>query len=356
MIVSGLWLQDFRSFADEQWRFRPGLNVIQAENGRGKSNLVEALSLLSTGASWRARNTEEFIRWGSEFSRLQAKVELQDGEPIRLEQMLTNGTLQGKRTNKRLYKVNNVGRRQQEAVGQLLSVLFAPEDMVVFQNGPSERRRLLDGVLTQVSREYRYALHQYEQALRRRNKLIQQLREGRVTRYDFFYYDQLLIEHGETIFSERQKFLLWLGEQEGMRETYQVSYEHSIMSEERIRQYAEAEMGAGYTLIGPHKDDVAVQVFRGGEWRPIGTYGSRGEQRLSLVWWKLHELVYIQENRQEVPVLLLDDVFSELDRKNQELLLDKAQKAQTILTTIELLPELKDHQLLLYSQGDSPLS
>jgi DNA replication and repair protein RecF len=356
MIVDGLWVQDFRSFSDEQWKFRAGLNVVQAQNGSGKSNLIEALSLLSTGTSWRARTTDEFIRWEAEYARLQAKVILRDREEVKLEQMLTHGTLQGKKTLKRLYKVNGVGRRAQEATGQFLTVLFAPEDMVVFQNGPSERRRLLDGLLSQVSREYRYALHQYEQALRRRNKLIGQLREGKVSRYDFFYWDQLLIEHGEIIFTERQNFLMWLSEREGIKETYKVVYEHSIVSEERIRQYAEAEVGAGHTLIGPHKDDVAVQVYRGGEWRPIGTYGSRGEQRLSLVWWKLHELEYIEEKRQETPVLLLDDVFSELDQGNQYLLLEKAGRAQTILTTIDVLPELTAYQLLLYSNGDSSLS
>lgn len=356
MIIDGLWVQDFRSFSDNQWKFRPGLNVVQAKNGSGKSNLIEALSLLSTGTSWRARTTDEFIRWDAEYARLQAKVTLRDKEEVKLEQMLTHGTIQGKKTNKRLYKVNGVGRRSGEAVGQFLTVLFAPEDMVVFQNGPSERRRLLDGLLSQISREYRYAMQQYEQALRRRNKLIAALREGKVSRYDFFYWDKLLIEHGETIFTARQNFLLWLSEREGIKETYKVVYEHSIVSEERIRQYAEAEVGAGHTLIGPHKDDVAVHVFRGGEWRPIGTYGSRGEQRLSLVWWKLHELEYIEEHRGETPVLLLDDVFSELDAGNQHLLLDKAKKAQTILTTIDVLPELNEYQLLLYSDRDPSFS
>lgn len=356
MRIDGLWAQDFRSFSDQQWKFRPGLNVIHAANGSGKSNLIEALNLLSTGSSWRARTTDEFIRWESEFARLQAKIVLKDNEEIKLEQMLTHGTLLGKKTNKRLYKVNGVGRRAQEAVGQFLTVLFAPEDMVVFQNGPSERRRLLDGLLCQVSREYRYALHQYEQALKRRNKLIGQLREGAVSRYDFFYWDKLLIEHGEVLQNERRDFLLWLGDREGIRESYQVVYDHSLINEERIRQYAEAEVGAGYTLIGPHKDDVQVHVFRGGEWRPIGTYGSRGEQRLSLVWWKLHELEYLELRAGEKPVLLLDDVFSELDQKNQHLLLDKAQTAQTLLTTIDLLPELEPNQILLYSDRDPAFS
>lgn len=349
MILSGLWAQDVRSFTSQMWTFREGFNVVSAPNGSGKSNLIECVSLLSTGHSWRAGTTDELVRWGAELGRLQGKVLLRDGEEIKLEQIFTHGELMGKRTNKRLYRVNGVARRAQEAVGQLLTVSFAPEDMVVFQSGPSERRRLLDGVLDQVFPDYRHSRKQYEQALRRRNKLISQLKEGQADRYDFFYWDQLLIEHGEIIHHRRQEFIEWLTAQEGIREPYQVIYDHSTITKERIHQYAHAEIGAGHTLIGPHKDDVKIQILRGGEWRDIEMYGSRGEQRLSLVWWKLNEVRYIEDRRGDVPVLLLDDVFSELDKVNQEYLLKHTQHTQTILTTIELPPQLESSALLLYS-------
>lgn len=351
MRLSGLWIQDFRSFTSEQWQFRPGLNVIAAPNGSGKSNLIESIVLLSTGHSWRANMTDEFVRWNTEYARIQALVELESGEKVKLEHLYTRGSLLGKRTNKRLYRVNDVGRRQQEAVGQLLTVTFAPEDMVVFQSGPSERRRLLDTLLDQVFPDYRYSRRQYEQALRRRNKLIQQLRIGAADRYDFFYWDQLLIEHGEVLHTRRQEFLTWLTAQAGIREPYQIVYDHSTVTKERIRQYAQAEVGAGYTLIGPHKDDVKIQVLRGGEWRDIEMYGSRGEQRLSLVWWKLHEVKFIEEHSGDVPVLLLDDVFSELDAENQEYLLSQTQHTQTLLTSIELPEHLKPYSVLLYSKA-----
>ncbi len=340
MRIDGLWLQNFRSFAEKHWVFAPGLNVLAAPNGSGKSNLIEAIQLLATGESWRADRTEELIRWQSELGRIKGKVELDSGEIIDLEQIFTAGSIQGKRTNKRLYRVNGVGRRSSEAAGQLQTVLFTPEDMNVFQAGPSARRRLLDRLLDQVWPDYRRSRRGYEQALRRRNKLIVQLRTGQADRYDFFAWDRLLIEHGTVLHTARAEFLQWLSQQDGIREPYRVTYDHSVISEERLHHYAQAEVGAGHTLVGPHKDDWKIEFSRGGDWRDIEHFGSRGEQRLALVWWKLSELAYLRSRSAEAPVLLLDDVFSELDADNQSFLLRAVKGQQVILTCIEIPPTL----------------
>jgi DNA replication and repair protein RecF len=214
--------------------------------------------------------------------------------------------------------------------------------MEVFQAGPSARRRLLDEVLLQTDRQYRLSLKQYEQALRRRNKLILQLRDHEVDRYDFFYWDQLLIEHGSYIHEKRREFLQWLSDRAGIRERYQLQYDHSVISEERLHQYAQAEVGAGHTLVGPHKDDLQILVEREGQWRDITIFGSRGEQRLSLLWFKLQEVQWLQGKLSDKPVLLLDDVFSELDDENSHYLLDSTQDLQAIITTVpgqEVVPD-----------------
>lgn len=335
MHVAGLWVQDFRNYSDKIWRFSPGLNIFTAENGSGKSNLIEALSLLSTAHSWRAKQTEEFIRWDQPMARIQATVTLDSNNPLKLEQIFTPGQVQGRRTNKRLYKVNEVSRRSGDAVGQLLTVLFTPEDMEVFSGGPQQRRRLLDHTLSQVSPAYRYSHHQYEQALRRRNKMLQMIQEGQASSNDLFFWDQLLIKHGSVIHEQRADFLQWLFSHAGVKEQYQVKYDHSVISEERLAQYARAELGSGHTLVGPHKDDVIVEVQRGGQWRSIERFGSRGEQRLALIGWKLAAAQFIEQRTQLVPVLLLDDVFSELDATNQGLIELAAQRGQAIITTVE---------------------
>jgi DNA replication and repair protein RecF len=335
MHVTGLWLQDFRNFSDQQWRFNPGLNVFTAQNGSGKSNMIESLSLLSTGQSWRAKQTEELIRWGQPLARLQGAVTLESGDPLKLEQILTPGQVQGKRTNKRLYKVNGVSRRAGDATGQLLTVLFTPEDMEAFSGGPQHRRRLLDHTLLQISQEYRYSHKQYEQALRRRNKVLQMIQNGMTQPGDLFLWDQLLVKHGTILHDQRADFLGWLGNHAGIREQYQVRYDHSVISPARLEQYRHAELGSGHTLVGPHKDDVIVEVSRGGAWRSIERFGSRGEQRLALVWWKLAAAEFIEARTQSTPVLLLDDVFSELDSTNQGLIELAAQRGQAIVTTVE---------------------
>lgn len=342
MIIKGLWLQHFRSIEDQVWQFQPGLNLFVAPNGFGKSNLIEALRLLSTGKSWRTSKTEELIAWEAELARLKVKLEHQSGESVELEQVLTHGQLQGKKTARRTYKLNGVGKRRADIVAELATVLFTPEDMQVFQAGPSARRDLIDNVLTQTDRKYRQALQQYEQALRRRNKLILQLREHEVSRQDFFYWDRLLIQHGTYLHEQRHEFLRWLTFEPGIRERYQVEYDHSIISEERLRQYANQEVAAGHTLVGPHKDDWRIEIERQGQWRDITTYASRGEQRLSLLWFKLREVEYLRQQLGEDPVLLLDDVFSELDDENCRYLLDATAGLQSIVTTVpgqEVRPE-----------------
>ncbi len=335
MRITGLWLQHFRNVSDHTWSFQPGLNIFTAPNGSGKSNLIESLSLLSTGQSWRVKQTDELIEWDEELARVMGKFTDERGDETKLEQLFTHGVLQGKKTNKRLYRVNGVSRRASDATGQLLTVLFTPEDMELFQSGGSARRRLLDSLLDQVSIEYRRARKNYEKALRRRNRLLRALRDGEAQRADFFYWDQLLIENGQVLQDHRTEFLRWLDQQPGFKEEYQIAYDHSVISEDRLKKYEHAEVSSGYTLVGPHKDDVILRVQRGSEWRDIERFGSRGEQRLALAWWKLSEVQYLEKTRQELPVLLLDDVFSELDEMNQELIQDAATRSQAIITTVE---------------------
>lgn len=351
MHVTGLWVQDYRNYSEQTWKFSSGLNVFTAQNGSGKSNLIEALSLLSTAQSWRAKQTEELIRWGQPLARIQAVVQLEGAllgsreetevedtanqKLQKLEQIFTPGQVQGRRTNKRLYKVNGVSRRTTDAVGHLLTVLFTPEDMDIFSGGPQQRRRLLDHTLTQVFPAYRQSHKQYEQALRRRNKALQMIQEGRSTPADLFLWDQLLIKHGDIIHQHRSDFLAWLSDHAGIKESYKVQYDHSVISPARLEQYSRAELGAGHTLVGPHKDDVIVEVLRGGAWRSVERFGSRGEQRLALIWWKLAAAEFIQQKTGQQPVLLLDDVFSELDTTNQGLIELAAQQGQAIVTTVE---------------------
>src|SRR5690606_11930345 len=135
----------------------------------------------------------------------------------------------------------------------------------------------------------------YEKALRRRNRLLRSLKEGEASRQDFFYWDRLLIENGEVLHTHRSQFLQWLDQQPGFKEEYQIEYDHSVISESRLKKYEHAEVSTGYTLVGPHKDDVIVRVKRGTAWRDIERYGSRGEQRLAMAWWKLSEVKYLEQ-------------------------------------------------------------
>lgn len=333
MRISSLSLQHFRSYTKKKFTFDAGMNVIVGENAKGKTNILEALTLLTTGTSFRAQKTEDMVQWEYEVGRVSGEV-LSSNNLTTLEVVLTTGLVQGERAQKRKYLVDDVSRRRKDLIGNFTSVLFRPEDLDMISDGPSIRRRYLDNVLSIASLEYRSSLDSYEKALKRRNALLDVLREGNTTRTAFMFWDQLLIKHGNVLTNYRRDFIDFLNQSTDFPMTLRVEYDPSTVSEKRLHQYAIEEVAAGYTLVGPHKDDFAVYLTNGHE-KHVGRFGSRGEQRMAVLWLKMQEMAYIEKTLHERPVLLLDDMFSELDEKHQEMIGPLMDMQQTILTTTE---------------------
>lgn len=348
--LTELTLQQFRNHAHLHLQFPHLTTVIVGNNGQGKTSILEAIQLLATGKSFRAEKVEEMIAFGQELARVKGKVEKngQDGddesESIELEALLTRGMVQGKKTVPTLYSVNTVRRRKREFVGHFLSVVFRPEDMRLIEGSPGRRRDFLDSPLTLYSQDYAHSLNTYEKTLQRRNKLLHQIREGEAPASTLTYWNLSLIKHGQIIqehrrhlieFCRKVEFPLRLG----------LEYDESVMSAERLAHYAHAEIAAGHTLVGPHKDDFMVTLEVEGEPRAIDAFGSRGQQRLAVLWLKLCELSFLQTELQQRPVLLLDDIFSELDDISRTKVLDIIRETQTIITTTEerVVTELEHH-------------
>lgn len=307
--------------------------MIVGENARGKTNILEAITLLTTGTSFRAQKTEDMVQWEYEVGRVCGEVESAHNA-IELEVVLTTGLVQGERAQKRKYLVDGVSRRRKDLIGNFTSVLFRPEDLDMISDGPSIRRAFLDNVLSIVSAEYRSSLDSYEKALRRRNALLDVLREGNTTRAAFMFWDQLIVKHGNVLTNHRRDFIEFLNQSTDFPMKLRVEYDPSTISEKRLHQYAIEEVAAGYTLVGPHKDDFDVFLTNGHE-KHVGRFGSRGEQRMAVLWFKMQEMSYIENVLHERPVLLLDDMYSELDEKHQEMIGPLMDMQQTILTTTE---------------------
>lgn len=330
-------LQQFRSYTKRTFTFAPTTTLIVGPNTAGKTNILEAIMMLSTGKSFRADTDREIIAWGQELGRVKATI----GD-TKLELFVTTGLVGGKKAPLKKYLVNGVARRQVDFVGNLRAVLFWPEHLELVTDSPSLRRKYLDGVLVQVDREYLRNLMSYERGLRQRNRLLDLINEGKAHRTQLQFWNQLLIRAGGYLTDKRAAFMRFINEYHMPGVTYQVEYYKSVISESRLEQYKNEEVAAKATLVGPHRDDFLVMKNA----LDLSKYGSRGEQRLAILWLKLAELAYIEKETGERPLLLLDDIFSELDVEHRELVLDLLGKQQTIVSTAEeeVLTLVKKHK------------
>ncbi len=350
MVLRSLSLQHFRSRHAFQSDFAGDATIIIGPNGSGKSSILEALHLFSIGKSIRAIQTSEMISIGKELSRVKVVLSsVSSDEREELEVLITRGIVGGRKTIGKLWSVNGVRRAQRTAVGSLQSVLFRPEDMRLIEGSPARRREFLNSPLIQLHREYAASLDAYDKHLTRRNKLLTAVREGEQPRTVLTYWTEGLLKHGEIIQRFRQHFFAALPLLQ-VDLPFTALYLPSIISQERQQQYLEREIASGHTLIGPHKDDFDVILPT--EWLPPGAsheekplsvmlYGSRGQQRLAVLWLKLCEAAYLHSVSGEKPLLLLDDILSELDEESRERIQKLAQEYQTILTTIDVVEAKK---------------
>ncbi len=318
MILENIALQNFRSYTKSNFSFSPGTTVIVGPNTSGKTNFIEAIYLLATGKSFRAEKDVELIRFGEELGRVKGKI-----DDTELEVVLT--------TQLKKYLVNGVAKRRVDFVGNLTAVLFSPADLEIIIDSPGIRRNFLDQAIIQVDREYRQAHLIYTKAIRQRNALLQKAKETGIRNQKMFdYWDNLVILHGQIITNKREEFIAFINKSKKYVFELFITYDKSVISKERLLQYKDAEVGAGVTLVGPHRDDFLVFMDADKE---VKSFGSRGQQRLAVLQLKLLEMQHIEETTGKKPLLLLDDIFSELDNGHIQMVSQMIGKNQTILTT-----------------------
>lgn len=332
MILNSLTLKNFRSYTKAEFTFDPKLTIIVGPNAAGKTNLVEALGIISTGKSFKTGKEKQLIK----FSKVAAHIKalLSDGDDSEdLEVAIAetpNGMLQKK------YTVNGAPKRRDGFAGKIPAVLFTPLDLDIVSGQPGGRRRFLDEVLEQTDREYDAALTLYSKALRQRNALLEYVQKsGRRDESRFAYWDNLLIANGQIIAEKREALIQYINSQEKALFPFMLTYDKSVMSRERLLQYKDAEVGAGVTLVGPQRDDVFIQTFHpvSEELEDVKHFCSRGQQRLVTLELKKAQIAYLQRALEVQPLLLLDDIFSELDNTHIDHVLHMTNNFQTIITT-----------------------
>lgn len=351
MIINKIQLSNFRNIKKKAFSFSPKTTVIVGPNASGKTNILEALFLLSTGKSFRARVEEEMINYSSEIARIKGITSIKSTagttgteDKLNLEVMLTRGEItigedpkKTERVPKKKLLVNGVSRRLFNFAGNFRTVLFAPDDLDLVTESPGRRRNFLDAVLSQVDREYRRALLSYEKGLRQRNRLLFRIREEGLSRSQLIFWNQLLIKNGDYLSVKRAELIEFINQTPDFNhQDFSLVYDKSAISEARLEQYKMEEVAAATTLVGPHRDDFCFRLKKNVRARDLSRFGSRGEQRMGTLWLKLAELSFIEKMTEEKPTLLLDDIFSELDHEHREMVMEMAKKSgQVIITTTD---------------------
>jgi DNA replication and repair protein RecF len=333
MTLSSLSLTHFRSYQKRTLIFSPDTTLIVGANTAGKTNILEAIMLLATGRSFRASREQEMLTWEAPVGFVVGKTG--GGEGVSLEVRLADLSGGMTTTPRKRLLVNGVPRRLIDFAGNLHAVLFWPEDLELITDSPGLRRKYIDTVLVQTDREYRRNLLSYERGLRQRNRLLALINEGKAQRSQLLFWNQLLIGAGNYITDARASYFAYLNTYRLADLSFTAVYDKSIISEPRLIQYKDEEIAAKATLVGPHRDDFSVYDVVGKKERALASFGSRGEQRLSVLWLKLGELSYMEKTLGNRPLLLLDDIFSELDKEHRALVVDIMGKQQTIATSAD---------------------
>jgi len=332
MILKHIYLQNFRSYSKSPFTFDPRFTVIIGPNATGKTNLVEAITVLSRGKSFRTSKEHQLIAFETEVTHISGTIE-EDGEEETLEVRISlsqQGMVQKK------YLVNGVPKRRSGLAGKLPTVLFTPLDLVLVSGQPGDKRRFLDEVLEQTDPDYATALLTYTKALRQRNALLEVVQKsGRRDEERFSYWDNLLITNGQILTQKREVFINYINQSERKLFPFSLLYDKSLMSHERLLQYKDAEVGAGMTLVGPQRDDVLIHSLHpvSKELEDVKYFCSRGQQRLITLELKQLQIFYLQEQLGTQPLLVLDDIFSELDSDHIKEVIQLTNDFQTIITT-----------------------
>jgi DNA replication and repair protein RecF len=276
------------------------------------------------------------IRFGQDVAWVKGLVvqEVETQDLASLQVMIAQGEATGGRLTKK-YLVNGIAKSRTNFVGFLPSVLFRPEELDIIVDGPSMRRDFLHNVLEQVDREYRGVKLVYDKALRQRNALLDLAKEtGKRNEEQFQYWDNLLITNGNIVTQKREAFIAFVNASQKDIIPFVMTYDKSTISEERLLQYKDAEIHAGVTLVGPQRDDFFIEIPDSvGSYHNVQHYGSRGQQRLVILQLKMLQILFIEQSLGKKPLLVLDDIFSELDEKHIALVMERISGQQVVMTT-----------------------
>lgn len=332
MIVETLELKDFRNYEDLKLELDPNINIFYGKNGQGKTNILEAIYLSSTTRSHRGSKDKEMIHFGCEEAHIKTVISKQKKH--------TTVDMQLRKRNAKGIAINHVPiRKAADLFGTLNVVVFSPEDLQLIKKGPLERRNFINQTICQIDKVYVYDLSYYHKALEQRNKLLKDIYFHPELKDTLEIWDMQLIESGRKLIKRRRELIDDLNKKikpihasiTAGKEEIEVIYNANTTEEEYEQQFIknrDRDLKEALTHVGPHRDDISFMV-NGIDMRH---FGSQGQQRTTALSLKIASIDLIWQTVNDLPVLLLDDVLSELDRDRQTLLLQYIKDIQTIIT------------------------
>ena len=332
MIIESVELKNYRNYDELHIDFDPGTNVLYGDNAQGKTNILEAVYVCATTKSHRGSKDREIIEFGEEESHIKMNLR-KEGVPYRIDMHLKKNKTKG-------VAVNGIPiKKASELFGVVNVVFFSPEDLNLIKNGPAERRRFIDLELCQLNRLYVHSLVQYNKVIVQRNKLLKDLAFQPEYEEMLDIWDMQLVSYGKELIRYRRDFIDQLNSiiQEihfnlsGQKEQLIIQYEPNTEAEDlaaAVKKSRFSDMKQKTTLTGPHRDDISFYVNQ----IDIRKYGSQGQQRTAALSLKLAEIELVKKIVKDYPILLLDDVLSELDSGRQQHLLSCISHIQTVIT------------------------
>ena len=343
MYIKNISLSDFRNIQRADVELKNGINIFYGANANGKTNFLESIYICSTGRSHRTKNDKELISFNSDEAHIRVFIQ-NENITQRIDAHI-------RRNDKKGIAVNGIPlKKSSELFGTLYTVIFSPEDLQLIKDSPSQRRRFIDIELCQLSKVYCYNLQQYMKVLKQRNNLLKEIQKNNSLKETLFVWDSQLAQYGPNIIKNRKKFVEELSYKASVRhgqitsnkEELSVLYNPSTDEdsfEEKLFSFLNRDILSGSTSIGPHRDDISFYV----NGNDVKIYGSQGQQRTAAVCAKLAEIDIIKESSGVNPVLLLDDVLSELDKTRQHMLMDCINNVQTIITCTGIEDSVKSY-------------
>ncbi|MDH7476700.1 MAG: DNA replication and repair protein RecF [Microgenomates group bacterium] len=332
MLLRKIFLTNFRNFKSNKFEFNPFLTIIVGENARGKTNLLEAVFFLINGTGFREIKEEELINFNEERTQVEGIFNLADQSfNFRVVVDKKSGFTEKK------YFINQAKKKfYQYLKEQTKAILFSPEQIEIINGSPEKRRDYFNKQISFYDNEYKRKLLNYENALKRRNKILERQIDLEKLKEEISFWNRYLEEQGGYITQKRQSYIDFLNQNQNLdSKKFEINYLKSEINQEKLLEKFELEKKVKKTLIGPQKDDFQINIGDH-EKKNIHRFGSRSEQRLAVFWLKINEIKFYESLYKKKPIILLDDIFSEFDINNKILIIDLIKKYQSVVTSTDV--------------------